>query len=90
MEFITPLIPPHKPLNIPRTVFLIELNTLTQAVKILPKGAVEPVTIAFTTFTIVEYIAFNIESVYEGDYPNEYKTYKFTGCTIEIEEGIKI
>lgn len=35
-------------------------------------------------------ITYNIKSVYEGDYPNEYRTYKFTGCTIEVEEGIKI
>ena len=49
----------------------------------------EKLTEKFPQYKIKD-IAFNIKSLYEGDYPNEYKTYKFTGCTIEIEEGIKI
>lgn len=35
----------------------------------------------------IKTITYNVDPVYKGQSPVEYKTYEFTGCTIEIEEG---
>lgn len=35
----------------------------------------------------IKTITYNIDPVYKGQGMNEYKTYEFTGCTIEVEEG---
>ena len=34
----------------------------------------------------IKAITYNVDPVYKGQV-GEYKTYEFTGCTIEVEEG---
>lgn len=38
----------------------------------------------------IKSITYNVDPVYGGYPPVEYKTYEFTGCTVEVEEGLPL
>ena len=64
----------------------LTLNLTQEEVRELFK---EKLVEAFPNYKIKS-ITYNVDPVYKGYPPVEYKTYEFTGCTIEVEESLPL